>query len=449
MPMQKPDTRQNRGAMPKTFCVHTLGCKVSQYESEAIAESFEALGFTRVSDEAPCDVTVINTCTVTAESDRKSRQIIRRAITANPGTLVMVTGCYSQVSPQEVAAIPGVGFVCGSDGKMLLARQAVRLLEQKSDARPILPEVCRAEMENAAFEPMSIRHAPRTRAYVKIEDGCECRCAYCIIPQARGRVRSKSEEDVVNEVRALVAGGTREVVLTGIETGSYGRDTGSSLLQLLARLDNIEGLERIRMGSLDPYIINDEFVSGIAGIYHAAPHFHFSMQSGSDDVLKAMRRRYLSGQALERLEKLRAVLPDVQFTTDMLLGFPGETDRNFEETVEFARRARFLFMHIFPYSRRKNTVAASMPDQIPEALKHQRCAELAQVRDEIRASIHAAQIGREMPVLFETHENGVSVGHTANFLEIRVPGAPALHGEIRPVKIVASDSDACTAILLP
>lgn len=435
--------------MSKTFIIHTLGCKVSQYESEAIAESFEKLGFIRGTDEEKCDVTIINTCTVTAESDRKSRQIIRRAITANPDTLVMVTGCYSQVSPQEVAAIPGVSFVCGSEGKMLLAQRAADLLQKKSEVELPSPEVCCADMQSAAFEPMTIRHAPRTRAYVKIEDGCECRCAYCIIPQARGRVRSKNEEDIIREVQTLVAGGTREVVLTGIETGSYGRDTDTSLLQLLTRLDSIEGLERIRMGSLDPYIINDAFVSGIAEIRHAAPHFHFSMQSGSDEVLRAMRRRYLSGQALERLEKLRAVLPDVQFTTDILLGFPGETDRNFEETVDFARQARFLFMHIFPYSRRKNTVAASMPNQIPEAVKHQRCAELARVRDEIRTGIHASQIGREMTVLFETHENGTAFGHSANFLEIRVPGAPDLHGEIRPVKIVASDTDGCTAVLLP
>ncbi len=429
--------------MQKTVGIYTLGCKVSQYESEAIAEAFERQGFVLSSYDAVCDVYVINTCTVTGESDRKSRQIIRRAVAKNPDAVVMVTGCYSQVSPEEVAKIEGVSYVGGTPSKMELPKIALELLDRKRVACTIAPDT----LSKAPFEPMCITRAPRTRAYVKIEDGCECRCSYCIIPQARGGIRSKPIADTLEEVRGLVRGGVKEIVLTGIETGSYGRDIGTSLLNLMRELDGIDGLERIRLGSLDPYIINDEFISGIAEIKKAAPHFHISMQSGSDDVLKAMRRRYLSGSALEKLEKLRAAIPDVQFTTDMLLGFPGETEENFAQTMEFARKARFLFMHIFPYSKRKNTPAANMPCQIPESVKRERCALLAKLRGEIRAEINASYIGAELPILLETYENGIAFGHAANFLEVKVQTETDMHGEMLNVRIVSADENYCYATI--
>ncbi len=431
--------------MQKTVGIYTLGCKVSQYESEAIAEGFERQGFVLSSYDAVCDVYVINTCTVTAQSDRKSRQIIRRAIAKNPDAVVMVTGCYSQVSPEDAASIRGVSYVSGTNNKMLLPQIASEMLQSKT--HPSRCVVAPDTLDGAEFEPMRITRAPRTRAYVKIEDGCECRCSYCIIPQARGGIRSKPVPDVIEEVKGLVQSGVREIVLTGIETGSYGRDIGSSLLSLMQELDGIDGLERIRLGSLDPYIINDDFIAGVARLKKAAPHFHISMQSGSDDVLKAMRRRYLSSAALEKLEKLRAAIPDVQFTTDMLLGFPGESEENFAETLEFARKARFLFMHIFPYSKRKNTPAASMPDQIPEPIKHERCTELAKIRGEIRAEINASYIGRSLTVLLETYDSGVSLGHTPNFLEVKVPTPCEMQGEIVKVTVNSADENYCYATL--
>lgn len=425
--------------MSTSVGIYTLGCKVSQYESQAIAEGFERIGFTVRSYDELCDVYVINTCTVTAESDRKSRQIIRRAVSRNPDAIVMVTGCYSQVSPNEVSKIDGVSYVGGTTDKTKLPEIALELLEQKRNGCHIYTR----SLDGAEFELMHITRAPRTRAYVKIEDGCECRCSYCIIPFARGNIRSKPEKDVIDEVKVLVGGGTKEIVLTGIETGSYGRDTGVSLLELMEKLDRLEGLERIRLGSLDPYVINDEFIHGISKIKKATPHFHLSMQSGSNDVLKAMRRRYLAETALERLQKLRAAIPDVEFTTDMLLGFPGETEDNFQETLEFAKKAQFLFMHVFPYSRRKNTPAAAMRNQVPEETKHRRCAELAQLRNDIRKNVNEKYVGRVLPVLIETYENGIASGHTPNFLEVKVPLESNCHGQIINVKIISSDADFC------
>lgn len=416
--------------MHRTFAVYTLGCKVSQYESEAILEEAVRRGFTPVTEGA--DIAVINTCTVTAEGDRKCRQLIRRLVRQSPETKIMVCGCYSQVSPESVSAIDGVAYVCGTQNKLRTVERALELLDGKA-----IPKIEVAPLAGADFESMRILHAPRTRAYIKIEDGCDNRCAYCKIPDARGHVRSKKIADVVAEARALTDAGVREVVLTGIETASFGADTGESLCDLLDAVDGIDGIERIRLGSLEPTLMRPAFLDRIAKVGKLTPHFHLSMQSGSSRTLAAMRRKYNAETAWRNIENTRAALPDVQFTTDFIVGFPGETDEDFAETMEFARRVGFLATHVFKYSKRAGTPAAKMPDQIPEEIKHARSQALIALSAESTAHCLAEILAAHPTetVLFEQKIGGLWSGHTAAFAEVRAASDADLHGELRKVRL--------------
>ncbi len=416
--------------MHRTFAVYTLGCKVSQYESEAILEEAVRRGFTPVTEGA--DIAVINTCTVTAEGDRKCRQLIRRLVRQSPETKIMVCGCYSQVSPESVSAIDGVAYVCGTQNKLRTVERALELLDGKA-----IPKIEVAPLAGADFESMRILHAPRTRAYIKIEDGCDNRCAYCKIPDARGHVRSKKIADVVAEARALTDAGVREVVLTGIETASFGADTGESLCDLLDAVNGIDGIERIRLGSLEPTLMRPAFLDRIAKVGKLTPHFHLSMQSGSSRTLAAMRRKYNAETALRNIENTRAALPGVQFTTDFIVGFPGETDEDFAETMEFARRVGFLATHVFKYSKRAGTPAAKMPDQISEEIKHARSQALIALSAESTAHCLAEILAAHPTetVLFEQKIGGLWSGHTAAFAEVRAASDADLHGELRKVRL--------------
>lgn len=426
-----------------TVGIVTLGCKVNQYESEAIAERFAAEGFSVSQGDATCDLYVVNTCTVTAESDRKARQMIRRVIQRDPNAYILVTGCMSQTSPEQAAGIPGVDFVCGNADKQAVVEAAKRLIAQGH--KNASAEVLHRTLDGAGFEHMTISHFDRTRAYIKIEDGCENRCAYCIIPSARGHVRSKRPEVVLDEVRTLVEGGCREVVLTGIETASYGRDLdGYGLAELLEAVDAIPGIGRVRLGSLDPSLMKQTFVDRIARLHSLAPHFHLSMQSGSDTVLARMRRKYNARMALEGMERLRLAMPGVQFTTDMIVGFPQESDAEFEETLAFAKAARFLMIHVFRYSRRAGTEADKMTGQIAESVKAERSHRLIALEAEIRRELLNGLTGKTLPVLFESRENGQIFGHTPEFYEIAVPEESATHGEIAWVTVTGNDGNACT-----
>ncbi len=407
-----------------------LGCKVSQYECEAIGEAFERDGFCLRPFSERCDVYVINTCTVTAESDRKSRQMIRRAVKKNPSAIVMVSGCYSQTSPMEVAAIEGVCALIGNHDKMNLVRIARDILENKLTK----PYVLTTNIDEAPFEPMCITRAPRTRAYVKIEDGCECRCSYCAIPLARGCVRSKKPEAVIREVEALAAAGTAEIVLTGIETASYGADfcNGYRLIDLLEELNRRKSCRRIRLGSISPEVMREDFVERLSALPIVVPHFHLSMQSGSDAVLRGMRRRYNTEMALAALARLREKIPAVQFTTDMMVGFPGEGEEEFLQTLDFVRKARFLDMHVFAYSQRKNTPAASYPNQVEEAEKHRRSQLLIAEKNRIRDGIldELVSEGSALSVVVETVKGGVAAAHAENFAEISFAAESCVQGEI-------------------
>ena len=433
----------------KTAAIFTLGCKVNQYESEAIAEALIREGICVLPPTEICDAYIINTCTVTAESDRKARQFIRRAIARNPYAVIVVTGCLAQTSPESLCAIAGVHAVVGNAEKMQAAALTVRLLRETD--RPTEPLCKVPTLENAPFEPMAITTFERTRAYVKIEDGCESRCTYCIIPDARGPIRSKPLDDVLREVRTLTEGGCREVVLTGIETASWGRDLPEGdLASLLCEVDRIEGIGRVRLGSLDPSLIRPAFVEAIASLSSLAPHFHLSLQSGSSRVLASMKRKYNAEQAMRAMDLLREHIPNVQFTTDVIVGFPGETEEDFLQTLDFVKRARFLGVHVFPYSKRSGTPAATMKDQISTEEKTRRLHILTDAVRRIRTELlQEAALGEPVvSVLFESMENGYAFGHTDNFLEVAVPSDVPLHGELCSVRLSHADDVRCYGKLL-
>ena len=416
--------------------LYTLGCKVSLYETEAISEAFAEAGFEVCPFDEVCDVYVINTCTVTAESDAKSRKYIRRAIRKNPDAVVIVIGCYSQRSPEEVAEIEGVSAVLGTADKMSCVEIAEGLLKAECGMQNAECKVRNlvGTLDGATFEPMCVKNAPRTRAYVKIEDGCECRCSYCAISGARGPVRSKKPSEVIAEVEGLNKNGTLEIVLTGIETGSYGADFEEKydLADLLCELDARHSCERIRLGSMAPELLSESFVNRIGKLKIMVPHFHISMQSGSDNVLRGMKRRYNRAMALKNVARIREIMPDVMLTADLMVGFPGESEEDFLDTLRFVREAGLLDAHVFAYSKREGTPAASYPNQIPEQLKKERSARLiaecATVRDEILSSV--VKSGRPLSCILESYKNGTYTAHSDSYIEVCFEGPEGLSGEV-------------------
>ena len=405
--------------MPYTLGIYTLGCKVNQYESEAIAEYAEKAGFIPSEPSDICDVYIVNTCTVTAESDRKSRQFIRRALAANPDAIIIVTGCFSQVAPERVAEIKGVDFICGSRNKLETVDAALILIGKEKPEKPI---ISLPTLDTKEFESMQISRFPRTRAYIKIEDGCESHCTYCIIPKARGKICSKEPNAVLSEIYRLADAGCKEVVLTGIETASYGIDLDNYRLgDLLYDADKIAaGRMRIRLGSLDPSLIKPRFVDKISNLTSIAPHFHLSMQSGCDKILALMKRKYNTKMALDGISLLKSAFSDLQLTTDIITAFPGENDADFEETVNFCKKVGFLNAHIFTYSKREGTPAEKMPEQVRPDIAHDRTSRLISVQKDITNEILRSQIGKTVDVLFETDGDGYSVGHTPSFIETKV-----------------------------
>ena len=409
---------------------YTLGCKVSQYETEAIAEEFERRGYLRAPFSEVCDAYVINTCTVTEESDRKSRQMIRRAIRKNPKAVVAVVGCYSQRAPADIEKIDGVSVVIGTQDKMTVVDRVIERLENNS----LGTHIADMALEGCSFEPMTVGHAPRTRAYVKIEDGCESKCSYCAIRIARGPVRSKPMAEVIKEVESLYASGTREIVLTGIETGSYGRDIGEGygLRELIIELNRRHSCDRIRLGSLAPELLPPSFSEKLKGVKILAPHFHISMQSGSDKVLAAMKRRYNVDMALRNISALRDAFPTAMFTTDLMVGFPGESEEDFLDTISLVDKIGLLDAHVFQYSRREGTEAAYYPDQVDERVKQERSERLIAYKNKKRDEIldEIVREGRELSAILEVWSGGVYSAHSDSFIDLSVEAPKGLSGEI-------------------
>ena len=414
----------------KTVAFHTLGCKVNQYDSQAMLELFEQAGYQPGDFDQPCDVYVVNTCTVTGTGDKKSLQAVRRARRLNPAADIIVCGCMAQRDGEKLLADTDARLILGT------ARRAeiVTLLEQAQREHTRLCAV--TDVRRAAFEPLLITHQEgRTRATLKIQEGCDRFCTYCIIPYVRGGIRSRSVQDVRDEAARLAQAGYREIVLTGIHLTSYGRDlkNGDTLLSVIRAVHDIAGVERIRLGSLEPVIATADFARALGEMPTLCPQFLLALQSGCDSVLRRMRRRYDTAAFRESAQALRAVFPDCALTTDVMSGFPGETDAEHRQSLDFCREMRFARMHVFPYSEREGTAAATMPDPVPRHIREERARELIALGAGMAEDYRRAQLGTVRRVLFEQCAEGVSVGYTPEYMRCEAPGAVC--GQTLPVRM--------------
>lgn len=404
----------------------TLGCKVNHYETEAMRELFLQDGWEIVNFSEPADVYVINTCTVTQTSDTKSRQMIARAHRMNPAALVAAVGCYAQTAPEAVASLEGVGLVVGTSGRKEIVLRVKDALRSQSEETYISPLY-----EMREFEPLSAVRDSRTRATLKIQDGCVNFCSYCIIPYARGPLRSRPLDEISQEVKLLASEGYQEIVLTGIHLASYGRDlpqSGVTLLDAIARASEPEGIHRIRLGSLEPLFVTESVAKALSENPKIMRQFHLSLQSGSDSVLQRMNRKYTAQEYLTALAQLRKYMPDCAITTDVIAGFAGETQEEHEETLAFCKQAAFARMHVFPFSLRKGTKAEALPNHLPKAIKEARAKELIALGKTLTHEYLAAQIGSVVVVLAEND----GAGYSGNYIRVQTEAA---EGEIVRIRI--------------
>ena len=418
-----------------TVAFHTLGCKVNHYETEAIWQLFKENDYERVDFETNADVFIINTCTVTNTGDKKSRQVIRRAIRKNPDAVVCVTGCYAQTSPAEIMAIPGVDIVVGTQDRHKL----ISYIEDYKQSRQPINGVGNI-MKNRKYEELEVPYfTDRTRASLKIQEGCNNFCTFCIIPWARGLMRSRDPEQVVSQATTLVNSGYKEIVLTGIHTGGYGQDLKDyNLAQLLRDLEQVENLERIRISSIEASQLTDEVIDVIDKSTKVVRHLHIPLQSGSDTVLKRMRRKYTMAHFSERLQKLHKALPGLAVTSDVIVGFPGETEEEFQETYDFIVKHQFSELHVFPYSMRTGTPAARMTDQIDEEVKNERVHRLIELSNQL-AKDYASKFDQTVLEVIPEEKgstDGELVGYADNYMKIEFEGDESLIGELVKVKVV-------------
>ncbi len=428
---------------------YTLGCKVNQTETGALAQLFEENGYTVVPGGEAADVYVVNSCTVTNFGDQKSRKWLRRAKRENPGAVTVLTGCYPQAFPQEAAAIAEADVVTGSGNRRAILRDVQRILDGEAervvDIRP--------HEKGERFEELPMdKFAEHTRAFVKVEDGCNRQCAYCVIPRARGPVRSRSEQSILQELHRLTAAGYKEIVLTAISLPSYGADTGTSLVELVEKAAAVPGVERLRLGSLDPDMLHEDDIRRLARVEKLCPQFHLSLQSGCDKTLRAMRRPYTTAQYAAIAARLREAFgpENVSFTTDVIVGFPGETEEDFAQSMAFVTAQRFLKVHVFPYSRRAGTPAYDFPDQVPEHEKEARSRRMTAAVEAVRAEEAARMQGRTATVLLETPLSATLFsGYTPQYLPVLVSAPGCQSGDIVKVTLGAWDGKRCRAALAP
>ena len=424
---------------------YTLGCKVNQNETGALAQLFEQHGFTVVESGEAADVYVVNSCTVTNFGDQKSRKWLRRAKRENPGAVTVLTGCYPQAFPEEAAAIAEADVVTGSGNRRSILEDVMQVVNGERgkvvDIRP--------HQKGEAFEELPMdRFADHTRAFVKIEDGCGRQCAYCVIPRARGPVRSRSEQSILEELRRLADAGYREVVLTAISLLSYGRDTGTCLADLVERAAGVEGIERIRLGSLDPDLLTDRDIARLAAVDKLCPQFHLSLQSGCSKTLRAMRRPYTAEQYAAVADKLRAAFGagNVSLTTDVIVGFPGETEEDFVQSLAYVTQQKFLKVHVFPYSRREGTPAYDYPGQLPEHEKEARSRRMTDAVEAVRGRLAQAMAGQQAEVLLETPlSSTLFTGYTRQYLPVVVNAPGHQSGDILQVVLGEWDGKRCRA----
>ena len=421
----------------------SLGCKVNQYETNAMAQKFIENGFLVVDFEESADVYIVNTCTVTSIADRKSRQMLRRAKEHNKDAIVVACGCYAQVAAKEIEEIDEVDLVIGNNEK----KDIIKIIEEyrnNKENKEIVSDVMYKE-EYVEFGPTT--YTEKTRAVIKVQDGCDRFCSYCLIPFARGHIRSRAIDNVIEEVEKIVEDGFKEVVITGIHVASYGRDfkDGTTLIDLLEKINAVEGLQRIRLSSIEPVIMTDDFIERLSKLDKVCDHFHLSLQSGCTETLKRMNRRYTADEFMEATQRLRSKFPNAALTTDVIVGFPGETDEEFEKTYEFLKKIKFYHMHVFKYSPRKGTKAAVMPNQIDSKIKEIRSKKLIELSDANELEYNKSYIGKEVEVLFEEREEDYYKGHTKNYMVIKYKTDEELENKIKVVKIIDANEECLIA----
>lgn len=423
-----------RGIILKKVASYTLGCKVNQYDTEAVLEKFIETGYEIVAFNEYADVYIVNTCTVTHLSDRKCRQMLRKTKKINKNSILIAMGCYAQIAGKKIKnQVPEIDIVVGTDKRNQIIDLVNQFEKNKHQNMILVQDI----MTVNQFEEMTVSHiGERTRVYVKIQEGCDNYCSYCIIPYTRGHVRSREEHKVCEEIKNLAQLGFKEIVLTGIHILSYGKDLKTThLIQLLQKVHEIEGIERIRLSSIEPVVVTKEFIEALAHLPKLCHHFHLSLQSGSDAILKAMNRNYTTEQYAKSVKALRALWQDVAITTDVIVGFPGETEKQFNETLEFIKDQQFAQIHIFPFSPREGTRAAKMDHQISPTIKAEREHILLVEEKKLRKDFMQQFIDQKMEVLFEKYQMNQISGYTSNYLRVQTKGNKELENTLQVVKL--------------
>ena len=424
--------------MDRTVAFYTLGCKLNFAETSTIARTFEAAGYRRMQWEEKADIYVINTCTVTDNADKRFRYLVHGILKRNPEAYIIAVGCYAQTNPDEISRTGGVDLVLGAKDKFKITEYLSSL--EKAPAT----QVHSCDISEVDTYDGSYSLTERTRAFLKIQDGCDYRCTYCTIPLARGKSRSQPLESVIANAEKIVAAGTYEIVLTGVNTGDWGRglDTGQKFFDLVKALDNVEGLRRVRISSIEPNLITDEILEYIASGDKFMPHFHIPLQSGCDDILRAMKRRYLTPLYRSRIEKIKELMPHACIGADVIVGFPGETEANFEETYRFISSLEVSYLHVFTYSERENTPAWSMAGSVPGKVRAKRSKVLHLLCGRKKAAFYRSQLGSVRPVLFESeNKDGMISGFTDNYVKVRLPWEDGLANTIRNVRLDGADAE--------
>ena len=423
----------------KTVAFITLGCKVNQYETNAMIQQFIEKAYKIVEHTEKADIYIVNTCTVTNMSDRKSRQMLRRVKELNTDAIVIACGCYAQVAKEELEKIEEIDLVLGNNEKKDIVQYVEKYLKSK------IPEIQAEDvMEQREFvEFGDVTFTEKTRAVIKIQDGCDRFCSYCIIPYARGRVRSRRPEHIISEITKIAEEGIKEVVITGIHIASYGKDFKEdyTLINLLEEINQIKGIERIRLGSIEPLLIKEEFVNRLKKLEKICHQFHLSLQSGCDETLKRMNRRYTTEQFQEITKLLRKTFKDCILTTDIIVGFPGETDEEFNKTYSFLEQIKFYKMHVFKYSPRKGTKAAMMPNQIEGNKKEERSRKLISLSNKNQKEYNQSYIGKELEILFEEEKNGIYQGHTKNYILAHYKTTQNLENKMIKLKCIETEEE--------
>ena len=419
----------------------TLGCKTNQYETNGMMQKFIESGYEICDLQDKPDIYVVNTCTVTNIADRKSRQSLRRVKEKN-NTIVVAVGCYAQVAKEQLENMPEIDIVLGNKEKKDIVKYVDEFLEKRNENKPVIA-VADISIQKEFDEYGCITYTERARTEIKIQDGCNNFCTYCLIPYARGRIRSRKKDNIIEEVRIIANKGIKEIVLTGIHIASYGKDFEEEykLIDLLEDLNKIKGIERIRLGSLEPTIITDEFVQRLSKLEKVCNHFHLSLQSGCNETLKRMNRKYTTEEFKQVTERIRKNFKDVNLTTDIIVGFPGETDEEFNLTYNFLKDIAFYKMHIFKYSKRDGTVAAKMPNQIDGNIAEERSKKLIELSEKNMESYNEKYFGKEVEVLFEEKQGEYWVGHTRNYIIVKIKSNDLLENVVKNVKIIEINKD--------